>query len=103
MKRGRHFRYEAIITYLFMFIIVGGAITMLYFLNGGMTGFAVYTSGPEAGQTTLTLQDADIDNLGDAYVDTATNRGGLTLLKTGDIYRTYINFNISGFIQYALV
>lgn len=72
-------------------------VGMLFFLNVGPTGFAVYfVDQPGVGQTTLMLQTADSDNLGDAYVDTDTNHGDLTILRIGDIYRIYINFNLSG-------
>ena len=94
MKKKR-MRKEHIATYFFMFVLVGVSLGGLYFLNVSMTGFAVFTPGPGEGQITLTLQDAGTDNLGDAYVDTDTNHGGLLLLKTGGIARTYIMFNIS--------
>ena len=81
-------------------VIVGICVFLvgvLMIFRGGPTGFAVYfVDQPSVGQTTLMLQTADSDNLGDAYVDTGTNRGDLTILRIGDIYRTYINFNISG-------
>ncbi len=69
-------------------------IGILFVLQGGMTGYSVF-EGPGEGQWTLMLQIADSENLGDAYVDTATNRGDLNLLKTGNIYRSYLKFNIS--------
>ncbi|MCK4552818.1 DNRLRE domain-containing protein [Candidatus Pacearchaeota archaeon] len=96
----KRIRKEHIVTYLFVFVFIGLAIGGLYFLNVSMTGFAVYTFGPGEGQTTLMLQDADSDNLGDAYVgsggDASHNFGTSNLLKTGSVARTYINFNISG-------
>ena len=30
MKRGRHFRTESVVTYLFMFVLIGAGISLLY-------------------------------------------------------------------------
>jgi len=43
-KGGKHFRTESIITYLFMFVLIGGGIVLLKFLGGGFTGFVVFGS-----------------------------------------------------------
>ncbi len=90
---------ESIIKYIFVFVLVGLAIGSLYFLDRGFTSFAVFTPGPGADQTTLTLQDVDIDNLGDAYVgsggDSDKNFGTSSTLRIGLISRSYISFNLS--------
>ena len=95
----KRIRKEHVVTYLFMFVLIGIALFGLYFLNVSMTGFAVFGEGPEIGQTTLTLQEADLDNLGDAYVgsggDASKNFGTSNLLRIGNVARTYITFNLS--------
>jgi len=93
-------RKESVITYLFMIVLIGAGVTLLYLLQGGFTGFAVY-EGPGEGQTTLMLQVADSENLGDVFADGGVankNRGIDTDLKVqrNPYQRIYIKFNISG-------
>lgn len=87
---------------LMMLVLVVGSLVSIVFLfpRGGMTGFAVFSEGPEEGQTTLTLQEADTDNLGDAYVDSgiANKNKGLNedlKIQKNPYQRTYIKFDIS--------
>ncbi len=42
MKRGRRIRREHVITYLFIFVLLGVSIFGLYFINNKFTGFAIY-------------------------------------------------------------
>jgi len=101
MKKERKFvRKESVVTYLFIFVIIGVTIGILYSLNLGLTGFAVFTEGPGEGQTTLKLQDADTENLEDVYVDGGVankNRGIDTDLQVqkNPYQRVYIKFDIS--------
>ena len=90
-------RDKKILTVAMGIFVIGVFVfsTMYVGFDFKLTGHAVFTEGPEVGQTILTLQDAGTDNLDDAYVDTDANHGGLALLKTGSIYKIYIKFNIS--------
>ncbi len=89
-----------VIRYIILGVICLVLISVLMIFRGGPTGFVVYfVDQPSVGQTTLMLQTGDSDNLGDAYVrgsDVNNNFGTASTLKTQNIYRTYINFNISG-------
>ena len=89
-------RFWIIVMGIFVFTIFGAVL-----FNGvlNITGFAVfYDIG--GGQTTLMLQEVDIDNLGDSYVssggDSDVNFGSSVLLRIGSTARIYIAFNISG-------
>ena len=93
---------KQVIRYLAISAICIVLISMLLIFRGGPTGFAVYFEGPEAGQTTLMLQTADSDNLGDAYVvqgQLDTNYGSdndlIVKLGSSDSKNSYLNFNIS--------
>jgi len=92
-------RTEVLVTCSIIIVLLGVCLGLLYFLGGNLAGFAVFTPGPGEGQTTLTLQDADTDNLDDVYVgsggDSNKNFGTSSILKTGSTARTYLNFNIS--------
>jgi len=76
-------------------------IAMMVITFNGLTGYAVSSPGPGAGQTTVMLQEADVDNLGDAYVggdQPNTNYGsaGDFFVKWGSPKRnSYLRFNIS--------
>ncbi len=90
---------ERVVTYLFITLLLGLGVGLLYFFNVRFTGLAVYDD-IGGGQTRLMLQEAGTENLGDAYVrgaggDVNINFGAFENLKTQNIYRTYINFNIS--------
>ena len=56
---------------VFRYFLIGGIVVVLIsivlVLRGGPTGYAVYTE-IGGGQTVLTLQEADVDNLGDVFV-----------------------------------
>ncbi len=91
---------ESVITYLFITLLIGLVIGSLYFFNVRFTGLAVYED-IGGGQTTLMLQEAGIENLGDAYVSDVLqgkrNYGissDLEVERSSD-QRTYIKFNIS--------
>lgn len=95
-------RKYLIIGVAFIFLI-GGLLFIKW--NTGyvvMTGHAVYYGGPQEGQTTLMLQTAGSDNLGDAMVrgDLPNTNYGLDLsleVKWGTPKRnSYTQFNISG-------
>jgi len=90
---------EIVVSMIAVLIMAVAFYFIVYTQPGIITGFAVYTPGPGEGETTLTLQDADTDNLGDAYVgsggDAEKNFGSLNLLKTGSVARSYLMFNIS--------
>jgi hypothetical protein len=100
MKRGDNLD-KKYVTFLFIFLLLVITFILLFFLESKFTGMAVFTPGPGADQTTLTLQDADIDNLGDVYVggdspNTNFNDRDYLLVKWGTPKRnTYLNFNIS--------
>ena len=99
MRRGRYFNKKYVV-YLFILILLILAFSSLYIFNKRFTGLAVFTPGPGADQTTLTLQDADTDNLGDAYVNEGLanrNYGIDSDLKTerNSYQRTYIKLNLS--------
>ena len=64
MKKKRHFRHEAIVSYLFMFLVIGGAIAFLYFLGGGLTGFAVYDQGDQSAFDEGTYSNTEFNNTG---------------------------------------
>lgn len=97
MRRGKYFD-KKYLNYLFIFILLVFTFSLLYFLDRGFTGLAVFTPGPGADQTTLTLQDADTDNLGDAYVvsggDSDKNFGAYNTLTVGAVSRSYLSFNL---------
>ena len=44
-KRGKHFRTETLVTYLFITVLIGSGIVLLKFLGGGFTGFVI-SEGP---------------------------------------------------------
>ena len=107
MERGKYLG-KKYLTYLFIFILLVFTFSLLYFLDRGFTGFAVFTPGPGVDQTTLTLQDADTDNLGDAYVNGGLanrNYGIDTDLKTerNSYQRTYIKFNLSAILSTQII
>jgi len=88
-------------------LVCVGLVALGFFLFSGildfdnLTGFAIFTSGPEIGQITLNLQSPDTDNLDDAYVKgdlPNQNYGSDTDLyvKSGTPKRNaYLRFNIS--------
>ena len=49
LVKRRKVRREHVVTYFFIFLIIGGAIGGLYFLNISMTGFAVYQQNDQLG------------------------------------------------------
>ena len=89
-----------VIKYLVVSIVCVGLIGILVVMNGGPTGFAVYTD-IGGGQIVLTLQEADSDNLGDSRVYGAFNNRNYGLseelyVKWGSPkYNSYLKFNIS--------
>ena len=101
MKRGKkNLTKNWVITCLVVLALLSISMFAIYRLNKGFTGFAVFTSGPGLGQTTLTLQEANSENLGDAYVNenfANRNYGTSTNLETerNPYKRIYIKFNIS--------
>jgi len=87
------------IKYSIVGLILAGLIGTLFLFQGGPTGFAVYTD-IGGGQTVLTLQTPDIDNLDDVYVDKLSankNYGDKDYLKVqkSTWQRGYLKFNIS--------
>jgi len=88
-----------LVKYLVIGLICSGLIGVLFILRIGMTGYVVYYD-VGGGQTTLMLQIADSDNLGDVYVDKSTpnkNHGDKDYLKVQRVtwQRVYLKFNIS--------
>ena len=92
---------KLVLRYIVLAVIFIGLFASLILLQrGSLTGFAVFNPGPEAGQTTVTLQEADADNLDDAYVDGGIankNKGTNTDLRIqkNPYQRTYIKLDIS--------
>ena len=91
-----------VLRYVLLGAIAVVLISIVLVLRGGPTGYAVYYEGPVEGQTTLMLQIADSDNLGDSYTISGTpniNAGSNEELHltggTGKRY-PYLNFNLSG-------
>jgi hypothetical protein len=86
--------------YLIIVLVFSGLIGVLFVFQGGPTGYAVYTD-MGGGQITLTLQDADSDNLGDARVYGSFNIRNYGLseelyVKWGSPkYNSYLTFNLS--------
>ena len=56
-----------VIKYLIISLVFVGLVGFLVVFSGGPTGFVIYTD-IGGGQTVLTSQEADNDNLGDSYV-----------------------------------
>ena len=66
------FTSEPVLRYVLLGAIAVVLISIVLVLRGGPTGYAVYYEGPVEGQTTLMLQIADSDNLGDSYTISGT-------------------------------
>ncbi|MBU4069646.1 MAG: hypothetical protein KJ646_01565, partial [Nanoarchaeota archaeon] len=66
-KRAKLMRKESLTTYLFIFILIGGALGLLYFLDTKMTGFAFYE------------QTSQIDFDEGTYENTEYNGNGIIL------------------------
>jgi len=87
--------------YLILTVIFIGLVASLLVLRGvDFTGYAIYIDKGD-GTTTLKLQTADSDNLGDVFADGGVankNRGISSDLKVqrNPYQRVYIKFNISG-------
>jgi len=89
-----------VLKYSIIGLVFLGLVVVLFVLRGGPTGYAVYFEGPGEGQTTLMLQTADSDNLGDTYVSKGNpnkNYGDVNELKVQRVtwQRGYLKFNIS--------
>ena len=84
--------------------ITSGACVTIFFGRGIFTGYAVFGEGPGEGQTTLMLQEADIDNL-ETYkesidiflkenlqLDLHATKSKILLLKRGILFLGFRNF-----------
>lgn len=75
-KRGKHFRHEVIASYLFIFLVIGGVVVLLSFLNTNFTGFVVYNQNSES--------EFDLGT----YSNTEWN-GSAVVLSSGQVSGTY--------------
>jgi len=85
---------------LVAFLSVIVAIFLIYSFPTKFTGFVVSGPGPGENQTTIMLQEVDSENLKDSYVsgtggEVNNNFGSDISLKTGNLARIYISFNLS--------
>lgn len=81
-KRAKLIRKESLITYLFIFILIGGALGLLYFLDTKMTGFAVYEQTNQVDFDEGTYENTEYN--GSAIVLVGNNLSGNYISKVFD-------------------